>query len=339
MTMEEAASALRSAMAQAGGLIDAAAPDETTRAEGQAYVARVFATAIERAFNPTGNVVDGLYFSPQAIGGANSDYRMGQALIDPRGTYVLTGAVNDAARIGVGLYTPGPDLALRIDAYATLADADVRDGRFRFTIGPDETALRPLDSSILLMVRALHLHRTDRLATVSLTRLDAPIAVVKPRYPAEVSAAFGRASGTAMAIIRQFLRWTSIISAYPNAVTRLAPELDDIVQGDRDTFYFSGCFDLEDHEALVVELPDIVCDYWAIEALNYWVEPVAGPNINHATVHGNGAPVRIGIGPEDPGTGNWLDTGGRKKGLLLYRVVGGASRVMPDAKVITVRRA
>lgn len=326
----------RAAFAEAEALIEAAAPDEATRAEGQAYIARLFAMALDRAFRPQGNVIGGLYYAPNPIGGANSDYRMGQAIIDPKGRYRLSGEIHGAARISFGLYTPGPDLALQIDSYATLDDAEVTDGRFTIMIDPVAGPLRAKPSSMLLMSRALHVRSTDHQAQVKLTRLD-PIdtAPVAPIVADAVVMGYARATGQAMAILRQFLRWSRIISAAPNVITQLAPELDNVVQGDPNTYYFSGCFDLGVGEALEVHLPQIACDYWAIEALNHWLEPIAIRHFNNATAHADeDGSIRIVIGPDQRPEGNWIDTGGRSKGLFLYRVVGAAARILPEVKLL-----
>src|SRR5262249_36502421 len=86
------------------------------------------------------------------------------------------------------------------------------------------------------------------------------------------------------------------------------------------------CFyTLDDTEALVIDtdLPD--ARYWSFQLYTLGgFEPVDPVNhissLNHIqAVVGDDDRVRLVVSATDPGTANWLDTGGRRRGMLIFR--------------------
>jgi hypothetical protein len=334
---------LLDAMRSGEAVLAAAAPDDETWAEGCAYLGRLFASALEQVLSPEARMVGGVSYGGGAIGGANPDYVMGAAPLDPDGRYSLSGRMNDAARIGVGAYTARPDASLDLDGYVTLRDVD---GRFELSIGRggDGAAANTLalsETSNVLMIRELHLRAGERRSEIVLERLDAPAAGPSNRLAtrAMIDAKLGAAAGRATAILRQFLRWSELIASRPNQMTPLPPELDRTMRGDPETRYYSGYFELGTDEALMIEPPDVACDYWMIQALNHWLEPIQGSHFNHATARCDAdGRARFIVSHEDPGEANWLATGGRRRGALLYRTVGADAEAVPDVRRMSLAR-
>lgn len=89
-------------------------------------------------------------------------------------------------------------------------------------------------------------------------------------------------------------------------------------------YYGIICFDLAEDDAILIEtdLPD--GPYWSFTLYNMWWE---GPDImNHQsslntrqTYIDEDGKARFIISRRDPGTPNWLDTGGAQRGFLHYR--------------------
>jgi hypothetical protein len=99
--------ALNAAIVEARHLVEIAAPDAATAAEGEAYVSRVVTAAMATAFMGHRLTQGGLATALPVHGGPNPDYIMRSAGIDPAGHYRLAGQLNGSERVGVGLYTIG----------------------------------------------------------------------------------------------------------------------------------------------------------------------------------------------------------------------------------------
>ncbi len=84
------------------------------------------------------------------------------------------------------------------------------------------------------------------------------------------------------------------------------------------------CWDLDPDQALVItsELP--VADYWSFQLNTAWWEAPDNQhrqtsiNDHHAHVDTDGR-FRCVLAHRDPGTPNWLDVGGNRRGFLFYR--------------------
>ena len=102
-------------------------------------------------------------------------------------------------------------------------------------------------------------------------------------------------------------------------------------------------FDLAPDEVLAVETDVPDARYWSLQLYNLdWFEPIdpAGriSSLNHRqTVVDPDGRVRVAVGATDPGTPNWLDTGGRAEGMLTLRWFWPASDRVPAPGATVVR--
>lgn len=312
------------------------APDDATADEGIAYIGRCFAAALDQVLNAEQRIAGGLTFVQHAKGGANPDYRMAQAWLGPEAVYRLSGKLNGAARIAIGLYKPRPGFGLIIDAYVSTDDFPVDEkGRFSITIGgpPTDAAqphLAPSPGGSILITRELRLLPGDVPAELQLELLQGPA----NQTPLALKDRLAPAIVQMGPIIEEFLRWTKTLTEQPNRIMPLPDALNDKVQGDPDTHYFSGSFDLEEGEALRIEVAPPECRYWMIQALNYWLEPIPGANFNNATARMENGRATFSVGPSDPRAPNWLNTQGRRRGTLFFRTVGAASTALPTVTLL-----
>ena len=83
------------------------------------------------------------------------------------------------------------------------------------------------------------------------------------------------------------------------------------------------------------------CDYWNFQLNNHWMEsldyryhPIA---VNHhgASYEDDGS-VRIVVADRDPGTGNWIDTAGHRRGTMCLRWIRADAHPLPDMRVVPV---
>lgn len=311
-----------------GERLIAAAPDEEAAAESQAYLGRLTSSVLGQFLDPEGRTIDGVYYPAAKIGGQNPDYRMGMAPIDPKGRYRVSGRLNDAARVAIGLYTPQPQAALDMDDYRGVWPQDGES--FSVTVNGDNAAMATKPTTALMMIRELQLHPGGKRAEIRLERLDDHPA--RPPLPAD--RALAMAAGTLNAMVDQFIRWSNVITRTPNGLIRMPGELDDVVRGDADTHYCTGHYDLGPDEALEIEMPETDAGYWMIQATNHWLEPIPGASRNNATI--DPATRIVYVGARNPGKPNWLDTQGRRHGQMLARFVGASELRVPKVRKVTL---
>jgi hypothetical protein len=321
-------------MKRAEDMVASRAASVDATLDGLRYIALVGAGAIERALDPQLKTQGGFYYSQSRVAAANPDYVMGQAVIDPQRRYRITGQVNGAARLGFGLYTPGADAALRLDAYTSTNRIEIDDdGRFEVTIGPTGGGISHLETkpeTKLAFVRQLYLRPDDARAEVTLEALDPGPPVAQP----SLNDSFANATRQFDAIMRRFMHWTDTMYQSRNKMVQMPPELDDVVQGDPDTHYACGSFDLQPGEALQIDIVPGPCDYWMISAQDQWLVPIRGCHFNNATarLRADGS-ARFILAPRGSGD-NRLVTQGRMHGTLFARVVNAAERSIPRLTVI-----
>jgi hypothetical protein len=99
--------------------------------------------------------------------------------------------------------------------------------------------------------------------------------------------------------------------------------------GLRDQWYQEGCFELEDDEALLIEVHVLeACRGFSLSLTDAffstldWANAQSSLNDQQAVLDSDGV-LRVVVGPWDPGVKNWLDTIGHQFGVLQFRWSGG----------------
>ncbi len=322
-------STLETAQREAQALVAAAAPDAATAVEGTAYVTRVMTAALGPAFLGHLLAEDGLSRPLPCHGGPNPDYIMRHAGIDPARSYRLEGRINGSERIGIGLYSIGPNGApLEVGYTVFTPDLCGTDGNFALDIAAGVARLGllavPANARILL-IRILHRNSLSDPARLRLSGGPAPTGLALATGSHDGALAFvARTLGNN---IREYLKWTAAAVERRNRLDSAPPELAATVQGDPDTLYFLGGFDFAEDEWLEVTMPETLSGYWSLHAYNYWFEHLQTQGIHdlNALPDPDGR-FRIAVGPRRPeGASNWIDTSGRSRGTLICRIIGTGS--------------
>jgi hypothetical protein len=325
-----------------GHQVLAAAPDDPfDRAEGLRYVsrlARVFLRSTLEDADPARAALGG---ETPKIGLDNPDYVYRSARISPAFEYRLEGALGDAHLLGIGTFSGGigtPQGLVR-DAYVTSRELTLdADGRFSLAISrrwqPGDW-LRMREGSNQLQIRQTLLERErQQPATLRLRRSDGGAAPA-PLDPAHFARGLDLAGGITSGAISQFLGWTASFASHVHEIRELDPALGSFAQGDPNTRYFYGYWDLGEDDAFVVEFTPPECEYWNLQIGNHWLESLDyehyRTHVNHQTAarEPDGS-VRIVIARRDPGVANWLDTVGHARGALALRWVDAAE--VPTAR-------
>jgi hypothetical protein len=319
-----------------GNELLSAAPDEQTRAEGVAYLARLAAGAIQRNLMGAERLSNGIDFNQPRIGGYNPDYRLGVANVHAGQRYRLSGQMHDAYRLGLGIYSLAPDGGIVMDDYRVLMAEKAGltpSGTFDLEISPTatpETGLRSLPVTNVFIMREILLKQGGKRADIALSTEGGASAAREPFSIEKLTRGMTGAQHFFSGALLQFLSWSNIFATQTNTIVPLLPELDKKVQGDPGTSYHTGYFNLRDDQALVVEMPEMTADYWAIMLANHWQEPLPASFLNHVTAKREAdGQTRIIIAQRDPGHANWLSTDRRTRGIIWHRRINTNNRESP----------
>lgn len=325
--------ALQESIATARAELLAAAPDAATAAEAEAYFMRLLSVSLDDVYLGHLRSERGLTRALPTRGAPNPDYIMWHAAMDKTRRYRLQGSLHDSERVGVGLYSFSPTGVALLEGYVAFdRNATVADGGFSVDIGADLNGAGTLtitQATRVLLVRILHRSQ------------GRPAALVLQGGPAQstFNSALGscedaltRAAQMALRAVRLFMQWSHVTSAHPNRILAAPASMADEVQGDPDTHYGLGYYQLNDGEWLEALLPQGIQGYWSLHAYNHWCEALPGADAHdlNATADADGR-IRIRIGPYVPaGLNNRIDTLGRHRGALIYRHIGGSSTQFPE---------
>ncbi|MGI9590240.1 MAG: DUF1214 domain-containing protein [Myxococcota bacterium] len=145
------------------------------------------------------------------------------------------------------------------------------------------------------------------------------------------------------------MRWVEASAAFWNQYTREAwdrgkPNAAAPAQpmpGGADNILYGAClWELADDEALLLEVEEPDADYWSFVTHTLtWLESgdfdQRQTSLNGQQTHVDpDGRVRLVVAHEDPGVPNWLDTEGRRRGMLIYRWVWARSAPIPAAQLV-----
>jgi hypothetical protein len=318
-----------------GAELLAAAPDDDTRIEGLAYLARVAAYRIEQYLLSLARQTNGILFGVGGTAGSNPEFRYGTAPIDSSATYRIKGQMNQAYRVALGLYTLLPDGGFQLDDYRGFSEGDAAlpaDGTFDIEITPAGTpgeGLKSKPTTNIFLTREIVLDRDGVRADIALEP-DPPLDKHTQFSATALLRDFEKIKDSFTGPVAQYLKWTNWIAAKPNVIEPLRKEFDDEIQGDPTIRYWTGYFHLAPEQSLLVEVPEMECEYWGLMLTNHWQEPLAQSSLNQRTAEPDADGVtRIVIAHQDPGCKNWLSTEGRSRGVIWHRRVSADNMVDP----------
>lgn len=121
-------------------------------------------------------------------------------------------------------------------------------------------------------------------------------------------------------------------------VTAIIPVLKPDIAGSP-LFYGFGFFDLAPGECWLIESEVPTQGHWGFQLYSRWYESLdfqhrqSSLNRNQACIDDDGK-LRIVVGPQEPGTANWLDSEGHRQGCLIYRWLRCETTPTPKAQVV-----
>jgi hypothetical protein len=325
------------------------AQDEREVLEGLRLLARVCALCSELSLDgdPAQPWFTSMNTPARFVGGPDphGDYHI--AMIDGSLAYRIWGRRGSSCYLGFQVLA-GQGLAPRTMA-AYLSDRDLRlgpGGSFELIVSHSPPALPddaqwlrvPLDASAVV-VRQFFAHRDlEGPAHFDIEVEDGPVdppAVVDGRL-AEQFTAMGWTIAKLATLHRTIL---PELRAQPNRFVKAEAASIGSENTTPDNLYMLGVFQLEAGEALVIDVEPPGTRYWSLTLENIWhecfdVRRGRSSSTNTGATRRPDGSVRFVVSGLDPGVPNWLDTGQRRRGFMVFRWLDNPSPPPVGARVV-----
>lgn len=353
LNLQESYQAFAESVEQAGAFVEQHQWYGSDREQAEAYrhILRTLVSSIElHAMSDT----DFPYFhemNPFSKGGMdNSDQRYLTVLLDGEAEYRVWGNRGSSRRLDFTLYKAGSPMA---PSYATLSsDKLIADdnGNFSLTIGGDSKNnnwLPGASEKLRLLVRQIHADWSNELpGQLHIDRVD----MNKPAYPSLTVKKMARQlKDSTNAFADNLRRWPELSRTRFSMLmpsNYLTPPRDTGSEGGLSgRWMVGGHFNLNDDQALIVSAAPTAAAYQSIQLGHHWWESIDYANrqssltLEQSTISSDGRIYYV-ITKQDPGTNNWLDTGGFDRGVILMRYDGLSTQLedeqIPSAKLVKV---
>ena len=335
LQMEEVISSTREMV-----LADARTQQEAN--EGMRWILRSLAMSTEVAAdtNPRLPHFQRMDTLARKVGGDNPDAEYEFAQIDGQFDYKITGNLGNIRYLGFTINAGQGMTPRRQIGYISDQMLDV-DAKGDFTIllaqtKPDEPGNWieiPKDASGILVREYIADREVETLPTLNIEILgDAPD--FAPPSDDQVAQSI---IGTTYAFLRLTTLHRSVLPQLledrNDFIRATSGELGGAISG-ADNLYMIGSYQIEDDEALIVNVQPPDTRYWNLTLESRWHE--IGDYLHRPTSrtleaveYNDDGSVQFVIAHQDPGHPNWLDTSGHGFGFMTFRWVDGESTEIP----------
>jgi hypothetical protein len=320
--------------------------DPRLRAEGYRYVSRLTHLA-HQIYVEFGDPERPSLFrygdDTMPFGATNTDNNYYRAVLDPAGTYRISGDVRGVKELLFSVQD-GEFIFGKTDVLAELSLEELSvgaDGLLELFLGGPERPSNwlPLapDAEYLNVREFVGDWEHDALASLYMERID-EVGPPATLTPAAHAAALDRAARWVEMSVEIWKDYAAgLRSVVP--VNELQAPLKP-VGGAQNMLHGAGQWNLGPSQALLVEFERPAVTYWSIQTYVLdWMVPLDFANrvtsLNDRQLHEDeDGVVRIVLGHADPGVQNWLDTSGLDNGLFTYRYVRPTHAPAPRTSVI-----
>lgn len=321
------------------------------RSEGFRYLTRLLSYAMRTEIECSDPAYPQLfrYEEPHnQWGGPNPDNYYLRAAIHPDYAYRVWGKLTDLRQIIISLQEGDMQLGqYGVYSEQTLSDWKLEPGdQFELIVSKQKPAdaanWMPLhDDARIFQVRIYQSDwEKDASPTLHIERIGAEGVAPPPLEPAALAAALDRTANWVATSAGYWNAYTAQARerATPNEVARARPAPG----GADNILYGSCCWELEEDDALVLSCEEPEAEYYnfCIHTLG-WLESGDFANrqvslSGHQLHVDDDGCVRVVLSARDPGVPNWIDSEGRRRGLLVYRFVWATTNPEPTGQVVKI---
>jgi len=307
------------------------APTDVERADGLRFILRQLAYREEQFLEfPSGHKPE-LFFpeSPtRKVFADCPDTIYHQFSTARRGQYRITGTRGESPYISFTAYRAG--VVDRV--VADLHDGELNintDGTFSLTVGGPDSGANHLDlgdDAAFVIIREYTHDRINGVKATFEVEQVSPELGHRPELDAnQMSAVLGLLGIGLNWVNTATMRLSEELRQRPNVMNEAAADLVSEMAGTPHNHYQLCYVQLEEGQALELELDPPSCRYWSVHLNNWWLESPEFRDGQYVCINDSQAlrkpdgTIKMFVGPEDPGTDNWLDTKGRTETILLAR--------------------
>ncbi len=263
----------------------------------------------------------------------NPDNVYGYTLLDPSGTYVMTGRVGQGTDLNISLQA---GLSAANSLPATVANLNINqlqinpDGTYTVTISatPQEGNWLPLTNganSVIVRDSLSDWSATPGRVTIKRVDTSSPPQVIPPALtPGETKAILDTIAASVKQDSIKGQQLVGQVFYLPANTTTPIRESSGAVTGLTAQASVWGNYKLQPGQALIVTVPTIEADYTGAEITDVFTQTL--PWQSHQTSLSNAQVIpdadgytRYVISPTDPGVPNWLDSSGYDQGSIVLR--------------------
>ena len=324
--------------------------DPRLRAEGYRYVNRLTHLAYQ-IYVEFGDPARPSLFrygdDTTPFGATNTDNNYYRAVLDPAGTYRITGDVTGVKELLFSVQD-GEFVFGKTDVLAELSLEELEvgaDGALElFLGGPNKpTNWLPLapEAEYLNVREFVGDWETDTLATLYMERLD-HVDPIQHLTPEQHAAALDQVATWVEASVEIWKNYAAGLRSFVPTNSLQSPLKP--VGGAENMLHGAGQWDLEPHQALLIEFDRPEVTYWSIQTyLLDWMVPLDFANrvtsLNDGQLRQDEDGIfRIVLSHVDPDVHNWLDTSELPHGLFTYRYVRATHAPAPTTLLIDAEK-
>ncbi|MFT3927560.1 MAG: DUF1214 domain-containing protein [Myxococcales bacterium] len=336
---------------------DEAAADPLTRAEGVRYLTRLVRAAFETFVEfsePAAPVLRRTVHETIKMGADNPDNWYENAPVHGDYVYRLSGTRGSVPYLSIATQNGHYGQGAGMPPAGFLEAKDMQltpDGRIDVVLSKEPRAgnwLKLPEGYGTLIVRQTFSDRTrETRADLTLERIEqAPNTEQSGPLPGLTPDGVMRGLQSAASLVSAcamiFPNWAKGFRKHANQLPQFDPQLSRMFGGDPNIAYYHSFWELEEDQALVIEVTPPSCDYWNFQLNNYWMESLDYRH-HEVCINQAGAKLRadgsvcIVVSHRNPGVDNWLDTAGHRFGTMCFRWVRAAAHPVPQTRVVALR--
>lgn len=326
--------------------------DPLNRAEGFRYLSRLTRIALDMHME-SGDPSFPNFYSPSdetaKIGADNPDNLYLRTEISSEHDYRIRGTRGSVHYLGFVTLRGGYGQDGQNEQTGDLDHQNIQlnpDGSFEIIVSRDQhtTNWLPMqkDTSTLLVRQTFLDRASETAADLTIERIGSAGATPAPLNAVEFDRRLRSASAFVEGCARVFCDWSQGYLERPNELPPADQAVCQAAGGDPNIFYYHGYWQLEDDEALLIELNEIPdCETWNFQLNNYWMESLdyryhrITVNKHTAQAEDDGR-VRIIIAHKNPGIGNWIDTAEHRLGTMCFRWIRASHHPHPSCRLIKI---